>query len=94
MTVSPITTPKRSISSPLCNVALLTVTPATKTGSNFATGVMAPVRPTWNSTSLSTVISSCAGNLYAIAQRGEREIKPSCSCKAISLTFSTVPSIS
>ncbi|CSI91377.1 Uncharacterised protein [Vibrio cholerae] len=45
-TVSPTITPKRSISSALCNVALLTVTPPTNTGSNLATGVIAPVRPT------------------------------------------------
>ena len=46
ITVSPIAIPRRSISSPLCKVALLTVTPATNTGSSFATGVIAPVRPT------------------------------------------------
>ena len=57
-TVSPIAIFKRSISSPLCKVALLTVTPATNTGSNLATGVIAPVRPTWNSTSFKTVNSS------------------------------------
>ena len=63
ITVSPIAMLRRSISSPLCKVALLTVTPATNTGCNLATGVMAPVRPTWNSTSFNTVSSSCAGNL-------------------------------
>jgi NAD-dependent DNA ligase len=36
----------------ICKVALLTSTPATWTGSRRATGVIAPVRPTWNSTSL------------------------------------------
>ena len=49
--------------SALCNVALLTVTPATNTGSNLATVVIAPVLPTWNSTSFKRVNSSCAGNL-------------------------------
>ena len=62
-TISPIAISNRSISSPLCNVALLTVTPATNTGSNLATGVIAPVLPTWNSTSFRRVNSSCAGNL-------------------------------
>src|SRR5204863_8397193 len=36
----------RRTSSSLCSVALVTVTPPTNTGFNFATGVMAPVRPT------------------------------------------------
>ena len=46
ITVSPIWRSKRCISSILCKVALLTVTPPTNTGSNRATGVTAPVRPT------------------------------------------------
>ena len=49
---------------------MLTNTPATWTGSRRATGVIAPVRPTWNSTSRTKVICSCAGNLKATAQRG------------------------
>ena len=40
----------------LCNVTLLTVTPPTNTGSSRATGVSAPVRPTWNSTSRTVVV--------------------------------------
>ena len=47
----------------LCKEALETVTPPTKTGWSLATGVTAPVRPTWNSTSSSTVLASSAGYL-------------------------------
>ena len=79
-TVSPMRTSLRRTSSMLCSVALLTVTPPTNTGSRRATGVSAPVRPTWNSTSRTTVFSSCAGNLCAIAQRGARATKPSSRC--------------
>ena len=46
ITVSASWRSKRAISSILCSVALLTVTPPTKTGSRRATGVTAPVRPT------------------------------------------------
>ena len=56
----------------LCSVALLTVTPPTNTGLRRATGVTAPVRPTWNSIPSTTVSSSWAGNFCAIAQRGAR----------------------
>ncbi|MNV38796.1 hypothetical protein D3C71_1303590 [compost metagenome] len=94
ITVSPMRRPKRSISSALCSVALLTITPATSTGSRRATGVIAPVRPTWNSTSRTRVICSCAGNLNAVAQRGARATKPSVSCRSISSIFTTTPSIS
>ena len=37
----------RAISSSLCSVARDTTTPPTVTGSSTATGVSAPVRPTW-----------------------------------------------
>ncbi|MNC12186.1 hypothetical protein D3C75_599000 [compost metagenome] len=93
-TRSPILNPRRSISSALCKVALLTSTPATCTGSSRATGVMAPVRPTWNSTSRTKVICSWAGNLNAVAQRGARATKPSVSCRASESTLITTPSIS
>ncbi len=46
VTVSPIRTSSRAISSALCRVAFCTTTPPTVTGSSFATGVSAPVRPT------------------------------------------------
>ena len=78
----------------LCSVALDTVTPPTNTGSSFATGVMAPVRPTWKSTALSVVVASWAGYLNAMAQRGLRVTVPKASCSANSFTFTTTPSIS
>ena len=62
-TESPTLNPKRSISSMLCKVVLLTVTPPTNTGFNRATGVITPVLPTWNSTSNTVVDFSSAGNL-------------------------------
>ena len=45
-TVSPSRTSLRLISSMLCKVALLTVTPPTNVGARRATGVSAPVLPT------------------------------------------------
>ena len=52
-------------------------TPPTVIGVSRATGVIAPVRPTWMSM-CSTVVKACsAGNLWAVAQRGLRERKPS-----------------
>src|SRR5207249_2513128 len=72
-TVSPTRTSLRCTSSMLCSVTLLTVTPLTNTGASRATGVSAPVRPTWNSMSLTTVSASSGANLWAIAQRGARE---------------------
>ena len=46
-TTSPGRTSLRSISSALCRLARLTVVPASSTGSRSATGVIAPVFPTW-----------------------------------------------
>jgi hypothetical protein len=86
-TVSPILTPSRSISSALCSVALVTTTPPTVTGSSRATGVSAPVRPTWMSMAVSRVEAFSAGNLCAIAQRGLRERKPSRACRSRSSTL-------
>jgi hypothetical protein len=63
-------------------VALETTTPPTDTGISFATGVSAPVRPTWISISSRTVVACSAGNLCASAQRGERETKPSRRCRS------------
>ena len=80
MTVSPMRTSLRATSSALCNVALVTTTPPTSTGASRATGVIAPVRPTCTSISNTVVLISCAGNLCAIAQRGERDTKPRISC--------------
>ena len=62
-TVSLTQRPRRAISSMLCNVALDTVTPPTNTGRSLATGVTAPVRPTWKSTSSTTVLASSDGYL-------------------------------
>jgi len=82
-TVSPIIKFLRAISSSLCNVALVTVTPPTKTGAKRATGVKAPVRPTCTSMSNNVVLASSAGNLWARAKRGARETNPARFCNAI-----------
>ena len=94
ITKSPIRTSLRRTSSSLWSVALVTVTPPTKTGLSLATGVIAPVRPTCTSMPSTCVIISCAGNLCATANRGARETKPNCTCAARSLTLYTTPSIS
>jgi hypothetical protein len=75
-------------------VALVTVTPPTKTGLSRATGVIAPVRPTWTSMPSTSVSASSAGNLWAMAKRGARETKPSCAWAARRLTLYTTPSMS
>ena len=92
-TISPMRTPRRVISSALCKVALVTVTPPTNNAFNAATGVIAPVRPTWKLTSSKVVMSSSGGYLYALAQRGARLTKPNFFCIATSLTLKTAPSI-
>jgi hypothetical protein len=48
MTVSPMRTSLRRASSSLCKVALVTVTPPTKTGARRATGVMRAGTPDLN----------------------------------------------
>ncbi len=93
-TVSPTRTSLRSISSWLCSEAFETVTPPTRTGRSFATGVSAPVRPTLASIASTTVVSCWGGNLKAIAQRGERASAPSSACWSSWSTLITVPSIS
>jgi len=75
--VSPISTPRRSISASLWSVASFTVTPPTRTGSSTANGVIAPVRPTLTWISSSLVVCSSDGSLYAIAQRGAFAVLPS-----------------
>ncbi len=70
------------------------VEPATVTGSNSATGVSTPVRPTWMRISRRTVVFSSGGNLKAMAQRGARAVNPSSSCWAKLSTFTTTPSMS
>ena len=75
-TVSPMSTPLRLTSVWLCSVAIDTVEPETNTGSMTAYGVARPVRPMDTSISSSFVVTSSGGYLYAIAQRGAREVKP------------------
>ena len=54
-----------------------TVEPDTWTGSITPNGVTRPVRPTLTLMSSSLVVTSSGGYLYAIAQRGAREVEPS-----------------
>ena len=53
-----------------------TLAPPTNTGSSTANGVARPVRPMLTMMSLRIVVFSSGGNLYAIAQRGAREVNP------------------
>jgi hypothetical protein len=85
---------RRLISSSLCSVTLATVVPPTNTGSSFATGVIAPVRPTCTLISSSFVGISSGGNLCATAHRGSRVRNPSSRCKARLSILYTTPSIS
>ena len=57
-------------------------------------GLIAPVRPTWNSMAFSRVRCRGGGYLYALAHRGERVTLPSTACKRRSSTLMTAPSIS
>jgi hypothetical protein len=82
VTLSPTRMSLRAISSSLCSVARVTRTPPTLTGSSSATGVSAPVRPTWMRMSRRMVCACSAGNFQAVAQRGARPTKPSRRCKA------------
>ena len=94
MTVSPGRTSFAATWSWLWSVAMPTVEPPTNTGSSTANGVVRPVRPTDTWMSRRTVVRSSGGNLYAIAQRGARDVKPSSSRWARSSTLMTTPSIS
>ena len=67
---SPILISFLSISSWLWSVTFVTVTPETKTGSILATGVSAPVLPTWISIFKISDIDLLAENLWAIAHLG------------------------
>ncbi len=71
-----------------------TVDPATRTGSMTANGVTRPVRPTFTGMSSSRVRTTSGGYLYAMAHRGARDVSPSCSCREMSSTLMTTPSIS
>ena len=74
--VSPICKSSFINRSALCNVALLTVVPAKEIGSNSATGVIAPVRPTWQVNLINLLGASAAGNLRAIAHFGAFWVNP------------------
>ena len=63
ITVSPLRTSLRRVSSSLCNVAFVIVTPPTKTGSRTANGVIFPVRPVWTSIDFNSAVRSSGGNL-------------------------------
>jgi len=93
-TQSPTRTSSRRTSSGLCRVARLTVEPSRSTGSNSATGVSAPVRPTWTAMCSTRVVACRAGYLYATAQRGILAVAPRRACSAAALTLTTTPSIS
>ena len=62
-TWSPICRSSPSMMSALWSDARLTVVPASRTGSRFATGVTAPVRPTWKDTESRRVSARSAWNL-------------------------------
>ena len=75
-TVSPILISFRLISSWLCKVALDIITPPTLTGTNWATGVNAPVLPTLIMILEIYVVACCALNLPAIAHLGDLLLTP------------------
>ena len=56
-----------------------TLAPPTITGSNTATGVIAPVLPVCNFMSFNTVVCSSEGNLKATAHLGDFEVNPNSS---------------
>jgi len=70
------------------------VVPDSSTGSSIATGVMVPVRPTLISRPVTGVIAWLAGNLKAIAQRGNLDVEPSARRWWNESTFTTTPSVS
>ena len=76
-----------SISSSLCKVAFETKTPPILTGLILATGVSAPVLPTWISILRISEVDLFAENLCAMAHLGELDAKPNLFCKLKSLTL-------
>ena len=80
--------------SSLWSDALLTVVPAKETGSKFATGVIAPVLPTWKLILFNLVKACSALYLYEIAHLGNLEVKPISFCISKLSTLITIPSIS
>jgi hypothetical protein len=91
--VSPAQRSSSARRSALWRVARLTVVPASGTGSNSATGVTTPVRPTWQVRRSSRLGASSAAYLRAIAQRGAFWVKPASSCSRRSSSFTTTPSV-
>ena len=76
----------REMSSALCSVAIEMVDPATSTGSSTAYGVAAPVRPMFTRISLSRVVACWAGNLKAMAHRGNLAVVPRATrCETVDL---------
>ena len=92
-TVSPRCRSSSAMRSALCRVARLTLVPARATGSNSATGVTAPVRPTCTTSFSSLLGASSAGYFRAMAQRGAFWVVPASSCRRRSLSFTTTPSV-
>ncbi|MNP75344.1 hypothetical protein D3C76_1723920 [compost metagenome] len=64
----------RSMSPMLFSVQFWTVTPASSTASTLASGVILPVRPTFQETDSRIVVVSSASNLKATAQRGNLSV--------------------
>ena len=93
-TVSPILISFLSISSSLWSVALETTTPPIFTGFILATGVKAPVLPTWTLISVISEYALSAENLWAIAHLGEFEVKPNLFWSSKLLILYTKPSTS
>ena len=75
-TVSPSRMSRRATSCSLWSVAIEIVDPASRTGSRTAKGVTAPVRPTLTSMRTSLVCACWAGNLKAVAHRGNLAVAP------------------
>ena len=82
ITVSPMRMSLRAISSSLCRVALATTTPPTVTGFSRATGSARRCGRPGCRCPRARCVACSAGNLWAMAQRGARETKPSRSCKS------------
>ena len=75
-TMSPTLISFLKISSSWCNVAFETTPPPMLTGLILATGVMAPVLPTWISIFKISDIELFAENLWAVAHLGAFVTKP------------------
>ena len=84
----------RRISSSLCRVARLILLPRSNTGSSSATGVSAPVRPTWIVMSRRRVSACSAMYFHAFAYFGKRDVYPAFSRNATRFSLITAPSVS